>query len=80
MRRSIKFGVLPAMVLWLGISHATITPIPLIVKTSPSANLNSITSYFGATIVDSIPGADTYLLNATSVGSLLPVPLLSGSN
>ena len=41
-----------------------ISSIPIIVQTSSTANINTIASAVGATVVDSIPGAYTYLLNA----------------
>src|SRR5437773_313753 len=37
--------------------------LPVIVQISPGANITAIASRLGATVVDSIPGANTYLLN-----------------
>ena len=43
------------------------TSVPVIVKLLPGANLSLISSLLGATPVDSIPGANTYLLRLPSV-------------
>jgi len=40
--------------------------LPLIVQISPTANIGVITTTLAATVIDSIPGANTYLLNPTS--------------
>src|SRR5205814_2434146 len=47
--------------------------IPVIVQISPTASINTITSVLNAKILDSIPGANTYLLSVPltwSTGSL----------
>src|SRR6478752_7745412 len=43
------------------------TSVPVIVKLLPGANLYLISSLLGAVPVDSIPGANTYLLRLPSV-------------
>jgi subtilisin family serine protease len=50
--------------------------VPIIIQTSPSADINVIASALGGTVVDSIPGAFTYLLNVPSA-SLSLIPMLS---
>jgi thermitase len=45
--------------------------LPVIVQISPTASITAIASVLGATVVDSIPGANTYLLNVpTTLSSL----------
>ena len=47
----------------LGLSfNAGAQSLPLIVQVSPSANITVIASTIGATVIDSIPGANTYLV------------------
>jgi len=54
----------------LGLSfNAGAQSLPLIVQVSPSANITVIASTIGATVIDSIPGANTYLLNTPAVPS-----------
>ncbi len=59
-----------------GSAQLGLSSTPIIVQISPLADINVIASALGGTVVDSIPGAFTYLLN---VPSALPVltPLLS---
>src|SRR5437660_1526395 len=59
-----------------GSAQLGITSFPLIVQISPSANITTIASALGATVVDSIPGAYTYLLNVPVVPSALTASLL----
>src|SRR5688500_12241025 len=44
-------------------ASAQAASIPLIIQRSPTASISAIAASLGATVVDSIPGADTYLLN-----------------
>ena len=46
----------------LSTQAATIS-LPVIIQISPNANITLITNALGATLLDSIPGANTYLLN-----------------
>src|SRR5436853_432390 len=65
-----RFFLVLCLVLALGIpAHAQFTPIPVIVQISPLANIINIAAALGASIVDRIPGTNTYLLN---VGVLQP--------
>ncbi|OLD15546.1 MAG: hypothetical protein AUI91_15745 [Acidobacteria bacterium 13_1_40CM_3_56_11] len=41
--------------------------LPLIVQISPTANIGVITTTLAATVIDSIPDANTYLLNAPAL-------------
>jgi subtilisin family serine protease len=50
--------------------------VPLIIEKSPTASITAITASLGATVVDSIPGADTYLLNVPAVPSPATASLL----
>jgi subtilisin family serine protease len=52
--------------------------IPVVVKLLPGVNISLITSVLGATVVDSIPGANTYLLRLPSLPILSPVLRLLG--
>jgi len=50
-----------------GSAQLSLTSVPLIVQISPLASITNIASALGATVVDSIPGAYTYLLNVPLV-------------
>lgn len=52
--------------------------VPVIIKVSPTANVQTITSLLGGTILDSLPGANTYLLNLPSLPVLTPLLQLLG--
>ena len=52
--------------------------VPVIVKLLPGANISVVTSLLGGTLVDSIPGANTYLLRLPSLPILTPVLKLVG--
>jgi subtilisin family serine protease len=54
------------------------TSVPVIVKLLPGANISLITSVLGAVQVDSIPGANTYLLRLPSLPVLTPLLRLLG--
>ena len=43
--------------------------VPAIVKTSHGANIQQVAVSLGGTVVDSIPDADTYLLNITNIAA-----------
>src|SRR5436190_23162136 len=49
---------------------------PLIVTVSPLTNILSVVSALGGTLVDSIPGANTYLLNVPLIPTSLVASLL----
>src|SRR5689334_554689 len=59
-----------------GSAQSSLSSVPIIVQMSPSANINTVASALGGTVVDSIPGAFTYLLNVPSAPPAL-TPLLS---
>jgi subtilisin family serine protease len=62
------------LILILGLSaQAGAAAIPLIVDLSPVASITTVVTTLGATLVDRIPGTNTYLLNVP----LMPPPLLS---
>jgi subtilisin family serine protease len=62
------------LVLLLGFSvQAAVAATPLIVQISPLSSITNIASALGGTIVDSIPGSATYLLNVPVV----PTPFLA---
>ena len=52
--------------------------VPVIIKLSPTANVLNITSLLGGTVLDSIPGADTYLLSLPTLPLLTPTLQLLG--
>jgi len=56
--------------------HAAAASYPLIVQISPTASINSVASYLGGTVVDSIPGSNEYLLQVSVVPALQPSSLL----
>ena|SRR5579862_2032643 len=53
-----------ALILFFGLSfRAEAASYPLIVQVSPTVSIDAIAATLGGTVVDSIPGANTYLLN-----------------
>ena len=50
--------------------QAAAASYPLIVQISPTASINSVASYLGGTVVDSIPGSNEYLLQVSVVPAL----------
>ena len=55
------------VVLLFAVNADAATSVPVIVKLLPGANISLITAVLGAVQVDSIPGANTYLLRLPSV-------------
>lgn len=56
------------LVVFFGLAaQAGAASYPLIIQISPLANITTIASALGGTVVDSIPGANTYLLNVPLV-------------
>jgi subtilisin family serine protease len=54
------------------------TAVPVVVKLLPGVNLSLVTSLLHGTVVDSIPGANTYLLRLPSLPILTPLLKLLG--
>jgi subtilisin family serine protease len=52
--------------------------VPIIVKVSPLANILNIASVLGGTVLDSLPGGDTYLLSVPSLPIVTPLLQLMG--
>src|SRR2546428_7830076 len=52
--------------------------LPVIVKVSPIANISLIASTLGGTVLDSLPGANTYLLKLPSLPLLTTALQLLG--
>jgi hypothetical protein len=69
--------VLIVMVLF-AINADAATSVPVIIKLGPVANLPLISSILGATPLDSIPGANIYLLRLPSLPVLTPTLQLLG--
>src|SRR5262245_49151440 len=78
-RRRIFFTLL---VLVFGLAaQASAASYPLIIQISPLSSITAIASTLGGTVVDSIPGTNTYLLNLPAVptstmASLLGIQLM----
>src|SRR5687767_13799461 len=53
-------------------------PVSIVVKVLPGVNLSLITNLLGGKLIDSIPEANTYLLNVPSLPILTPVLKLLG--
>jgi subtilisin family serine protease len=53
-------------------------PISIVVKILPGVNLSLVTNLLGGTVIDSIPEANTYLLNVPSLPVLTPILKLLG--
>jgi subtilisin family serine protease len=75
-RRLLFVLCLTLLLIAKGSAQSSLSSIPIIVQISPLANINIVASALGGTVVDSIPGAFTYLLNVPSVPPAL-TPLLS---
>src|SRR5437763_6510132 len=61
-------NLLLALLLLFGLSsQAAAASYPLIVQIPPTVNATTLAATLGGTVVDSIPGANTYLLNVPSV-------------
>src|SRR5262245_24453802 len=71
--------ILLILILLFGLAgQASAASFPLIIEISPLLNIRSIVSALGGTLVDSIPGANTYLVNVPliptgAVASLLGI-------
>src|SRR5688572_26051986 len=66
-------------VIWLTPTAArAATPVPVVVKLLPGANLSLITNLLGGKIIDTIPGTNTHLLNLPLLPVLTPVLKLLG--
>ena len=50
--------------------------LPLIVQISPFTNITTVASILGATVLDTIPGTQTYLLNVSVIPSPMTAALL----
>ena len=66
------------LLLMLFAANAHAANLPVIIKVSPTANILNITSLLGGTVLDSIPGADTYLLSLPNLPLLSPTLQLLG--
>src|SRR5262245_4160410 len=69
--------LLAALVLGLTV-HASAAPfnLPVILQLMPGANITTVVGSLGGTLVDSIPGTNTYLVNVPFVPSLVTASLL----
>ena len=65
-------------ILFFAVSAQAAGSVPVIVKVSPIANISLIASTLGGTVLDSLPGADTYLLKLPSLPLLTTVLQLLG--
>jgi hypothetical protein len=74
--RLIRFVLILSLLAALNVNAST--SVPVIVKLAPGVNISRITSLLGATVLDSIPGADTYLLRLPSLPILTPTLQLLG--
>ena len=71
-----RFLLVSALLIALSINAAAATNI--IVQTTNGADINSIAASLGGTVLDSIPGADTYLLSLPNLPLLSPTLQLLG--
>jgi len=63
-----------ALLLLFGLSsQAAAVPYPVIVQISPAVSIDTLAAALGGTVLDSIPGANTYLLNLP----FLPLPAMA---
>jgi len=65
-------------VLLFAVNADAAVSVPVIVKLLPGANISVVTALLGGTLVDSIPGANTYLLRLPALPILTPVLKLVG--
>lgn len=77
-RRHLIFAMLG--VIWIASpsAQASITPVPVVVKVLPGANLSLITNLLGGKLLDSIPEANTHLLKLPALPLLTPTLKLLG--
>src|SRR5688572_4881094 len=66
--------LLAAMLMWTANANA----VPVVIKLQPAARLSTITSLLGGTLLDSLPGVNTYLLQLPVLPVLTPVLRLLG--
>src|SRR5215510_8920054 len=59
-------------------ANAHAANIPVIVKLAPGVNISPVTNLLGGVVLDSIPGADTYLLSLPNLPVLSPALQLLG--
>src|SRR6476661_7619675 len=70
------------LVLIFGLAaQASAASYPLIIQITPLSSITTIVSALGGTVVDSIPGANTYLLNvpvvpSSTIASLLGIQVM----
>src|ERR671926_120353 len=56
--------ILIILILIFGLTaQASAAPLPLILDLSPLGSINNIVSLLGGTLIDRIPGTNTYLVN-----------------
>ena len=67
-------------VIWLGSTRteASVSPVPVVVKLLPGANLSLVTNLLGGKVLDSIPETNTYLLRLPLLPVLSPALRLLG--
>src|SRR5436190_375779 len=59
-------------------THASAAGIPVIVQLAPTASLSSVLSVLGGTLVDTVPGANQYLINVPKLPLISPLLSLLG--
>src|SRR5438094_10370170 len=64
-----------ALILSLAL-QAGAASLPLIIKIGSNTSIHAVAAVLGATVVDSIPGANTYLINASAMPSPVTASLL----
>jgi subtilisin family serine protease len=77
-RRLSQVLALILLILLFTVNASAAGTIPVVVKLLPGANLNLISSLLGGTVLDSLPGTNTYLLRLPSLPILTPVLKLLG--
>src|SRR5687768_17561903 len=66
-------------VIWIcSLGAQAASPVPVVVKVLPGANLSLITNLLGGTVIDSIPEANTFLLRLPVLPALSPILKLLG--
>jgi len=63
----IRTAAMACLLLLCAFTATAEAAVPVIIKVSPAANIQAITSLLGGTVLDSLPGANTYLLSLPSL-------------
>lgn len=73
-----RLSLILALFVFFSVNAQAAVTVPVVVKLLPGANLSLISSLLGGTVIDSLPGANTYLLRLPALPIITPVLKLLG--